>query len=36
MAEDVRLAARALAALTGRVDSEAVLEAVFSTFCIGK
>ncbi len=36
MAEDVRLAARALEALTGRVDAEAVLGEVFSTFCIGK
>ncbi len=36
MAEDVRLAARALEALTGRVDAEAVLGEVFSSFCIGK
>lgn len=36
MAEDVRLAARALEALSGRVDAEAVLDVVFSSFCIGK
>lgn len=36
MAEDVRLAARALEALTGRVDADAVLDEVFSSFCIGK
>jgi len=36
IAEDVRLAGRALEALTGRVDAEAVLGEVFSTFCIGK
>jgi tRNA modification GTPase len=35
-AEDVRLAARALARISGRVDAEAVLERVFATFCIGK
>lgn len=35
-AEDVRLAARALAQVTGRVDPEDVLDRVFSTFCIGK
>lgn len=35
-AEDVRLAARALARVSGRVDAEAVLERVFATFCIGK
>lgn len=36
MAEDVRLAARALEALTGSVDTETVLDAIFSEFCIGK
>jgi len=36
MAEDVRLAARALEGLTGRVDAEAVLGEIFSSFCIGK
>ena len=35
-AEDVRLAARALEKITGRVDAEDVLGRVFSTFCIGK
>lgn len=35
-AEDVRLAARALERLSGRIDPEQVLGAIFSTFCIGK
>jgi tRNA modification GTPase len=35
-AEDVRLAARALDRVTGRIDPEAVLEKIFSSFCIGK
>jgi tRNA modification GTPase len=35
-AEDVRLAGRALDRITGRLDPEAVLELIFSTFCIGK
>jgi len=35
-AEDVRLAARALGRITGRIDPEDVLEKVFSSFCIGK
>jgi tRNA modification GTPase len=35
-AEDVRLAARALARVSGRVDAEDILERVFATFCIGK
>jgi tRNA modification GTPase len=35
-AEDVRLAARALDRITGRIDPEAVLGRIFSTFCIGK
>jgi len=35
-AEDTRLAARALARISGRVDAEEVLERVFATFCIGK
>jgi tRNA modification GTPase len=35
-AEDVRLAARALARISGRVDAEDILERVFATFCIGK
>lgn len=36
LAEDLRLAARALDALVGRVDMEDVLDALFRTFCIGK
>ncbi len=35
-AEDVRLAARALGRITGRIDAEDVLDAVFGKFCIGK
>ncbi len=35
-AEDLRLAARALDAVVGRVDVEDVLDALFRTFCIGK
>ena len=35
-AEDVRLAARCLDRVTGRIDAEAVLDRIFSTFCIGK
>lgn len=34
--EDVRLAIRALEAVAGRVDVEAVLDVIFSSFCIGK
>jgi tRNA modification GTPase len=36
VAEDLRLAARALGRLAGRVDSEDVLDRVFAAFCIGK
>ena len=36
IAEDVRLAARALGRITGRVDVEDVLDVVFEDFCIGK
>jgi tRNA modification GTPase len=36
VAEDVRLAARALARLSGRVGAEDVLDKVFSSFCLGK
>lgn len=36
MAEEVRLTARALARITGRIDPEQVLGKVFSSFCIGK
>lgn len=35
-AEELRLAIRELGAITGRVDVEEVLDALFSTFCIGK
>ena len=35
-AEDVRLAARAIGRLTGRIDVEDVLGAIFASFCIGK
>lgn len=35
-AEDVRLAARALARVTGRIGAEDVLDRVFAEFCIGK
>lgn len=34
--EDLRLAARALGRITGRVDVEDILDVVFSSFCIGK
>jgi len=36
VAEDLRLAARALGRITGRVDVEDILDAVFAEFCIGK
>jgi len=35
-AEDVRLAARSLERIAGRVDAEDVLDRVFARFCIGK
>lgn len=35
-AEDLRLAARRLAALVGEVDVEEVLGAIFARFCVGK
>ena len=35
-AEDLRLAARALGRITGRVDVEDILDIVFKDFCIGK
>ena len=35
-AEDIRLAVRALGRITGRVDIDEMLEAVFRDFCIGK
>lgn len=36
IAEDVRLAARSLGRITGRVDVEDILDVVFADFCIGK
>jgi tRNA modification GTPase len=36
VAEELRLAARALGRLTGRIDVEDVLDVVFRDFCIGK
>ena len=36
MAEDVRLAVRAIGRITGAVDIESILDVVFSRFCIGK
>ena len=36
IAEELRLAARALGRLTGRVDVEDVLDVIFRDFCIGK
>lgn len=36
IAEDVRLAARALGRITGRVDVEDLLDVIFRDFCIGK
>jgi tRNA modification GTPase len=35
-AEDLRLAARALGRITGRVDVEGLLDIIFRDFCIGK
>jgi tRNA modification GTPase len=36
VAEELRLAARALGRLTGRVDVEEILDVIFQDFCIGK
>jgi tRNA modification GTPase len=36
IAEELRLAARTLGRLTGRVDVEDVLDAIFRDFCVGK
>jgi tRNA U34 5-carboxymethylaminomethyl modifying GTPase MnmE/TrmE len=36
LAEELRLAARALGRLTGRVDVDDVLDVIFRDFCIGK
>ena len=35
-AEELRIAARHLGRLTGRIDVEEVLGAIFAEFCIGK
>jgi tRNA modification GTPase len=36
VAEDLRLAARSLGRLTGRVDVDDILDVIFRDFCIGK
>lgn len=36
LAEDIRLAVRALGRITGRVDVEDILDRIFGEFCIGK
>ena len=36
IAEELRLAGRALGRLTGRVDVEDILDVIFRDFCIGK
>ena len=36
LAEELRLAGRALGRLTGRVDVEDILDVIFRDFCIGK
>ncbi len=36
VAEELRLAARALGRITGRVEVEEVLDRIFARFCIGK
>ena len=36
MAEDLRLAARALGRITGRVEVDDLLDVIFRDFCIGK
>jgi tRNA modification GTPase len=36
LAEDLRLAVRAIGRITGRVDVEDLLDAIFREFCIGK
>jgi len=36
MAEDLRLAMKSIARITGRVDAEDLLDTIFADFCIGK
>jgi tRNA modification GTPase len=36
LAEDLRMAARAIGRITGHVGVEDILDRLFSTFCIGK
>ena len=36
VAEDLRLALRAIGRITGRVDIEDLLDVIFRDFCIGK
>jgi tRNA modification GTPase len=36
IAEELRLASRALGRLTGKVDVEDILDVIFRDFCIGK
>jgi tRNA modification GTPase len=36
LAEDLRLAVRAIGRITGRVDVEELLDVIFREFCIGK
>ena len=36
MCEDIRLAARGLGRITGRIDVEDLLDVIFGEFCIGK
>jgi tRNA modification GTPase len=36
VAEELRLAARALATLTGRINVDDLLDVIFRDFCIGK
>ena len=35
-AEDIRLAARALGKITGRIEVDDILNKIFGSFCIGK
>ena len=35
-AEDVRLAAREIGRITGRIEVDEILDKIFGSFCIGK